>query len=336
MAVPSVIRIFPLGGAVDDAAEGHSGGGTILEVYGDGFRVPPDPPATGPARGEVPRTVQVLFGTAESPEVIVLQGNWIRARVPRSALDVVAPDYGVGLVDVTIRNLDDNGDPIGGEEVVVTDGFRYRRPDVSASAPSDLLRVIRTWILEWKRQVIPNVLVTQSTDYDSSTADALNIVDIAETPALVLVGPEVEVNTFYARRAVGRIVELADGTYYKLERPLVVDVLIDVIGVDDSYMRLLNLLTSSMNFVHRNVDLVVDADPDDASKGTVGIEHDFQPGSTFTARSRSNNSNIYSFTGAVMLRGVDLSEFPGFVQESLRGQIFEVDSLVLDVQSLSG
>ena len=101
-----------------------------------------------------------------------------------------------GTVDVTLRNLDAGGAPVPGEEVVLPGAYRFLRPRIVHE--SDLTRLVRGLLRELKRQVIANVSMTVSVDYDDTTIDGLNVVAISRLPSVVLSGPKVDENRFFS------------------------------------------------------------------------------------------------------------------------------------------
>lgn len=74
---------------------GHTGGRTVVEIIGTGFREPPDPPATGRAP-KPPRMARVLFGGVPGFDVEVFGPDLIHCR---------SPIHDPGTVDVTVQHL---------------------------------------------------------------------------------------------------------------------------------------------------------------------------------------------------------------------------------------
>lgn len=328
MSIPVVNHIIPAGSTVGDPAEGPTAGRSLVDIWGRNFRKPPDPPSSGPTGSTVsglvvasePQTVSVTFGGAAAERVIFLSPIHLQVITPITPLaGTKAGNWGEGSVDVVVTNLDDDGDAIPGETVTVADGFTYRHVKLDATTPSDLLRLVETLIQELKKQVIPEVILTQSTDYDSATGDGLNIVDIAKTPAIVIIGPDLPENRFYSRNDQPEEVEGEEVTIYR--KPRTVDLLFDVIGIaSDSIKELLNLEALMNEFMDRNPFISMIRDPADLSKGSVSYEFDIQPNGDFRTSKRPSNSNIRVFTGAIMIRGFDIEGFAGFSHDSTIGK----------------
>lgn len=319
MTTPVVNHILPAGSSVGDTAEGPTAGRSFIDIWGRNFRLPPDPDPIGPLGStnsglvvaDEPVTVSVTFGGVEAEKVEVLSALHLQVVNPITPLEGTAVgNYGEGAVDVVVTNLDDDGDPIVGETVTVTGGFTYRHVKLDATTPSDLLRLIVTFITEMKKQVIPEVVYTTDTDYDSSTGDALNITDLAKVPAIAILGPELPENRFFSLN--GRPEE-ADGDDVEIRRkPRTVDLLFDVVGITSSMKELLNLLAIVNEFMNRNPYLFMLRDPDDSTKGSVQYEFAFSPNGEFKAAKKTSTSNIRTFSGAVVIRGFDIEGFAGF------------------------
>lgn len=247
---------------------------------------------------------------AVSATVLTLDaGDSLVDEGPASGVVVEARAYGEGRVGVTIRNLDANGDPIPGEEVVVAEGYTYRRAKLNVEA--GLTRLVRQVIREWKRQVLPNVVNTAHTEYDPETGDGLNITALAELPAIVLDGPELAENRFYSLNGLIEV-ELPSGEVLLRRAAYTVDLTFPVVGVSDSTAELLNLMALATQFVDGNPYIYLDRDPTDASQGRVRYEFDFAPGGDFAITGGSNESNIRTFAGTIVVRGFDIEDIAGF------------------------
>lgn len=318
MAVPVVFRVLAFGADLDDTPTGPTAGGNLVQIYGDGFRLPP---AYDGTPGDTPQTVQVLFGDAEAPRVDVIRTNALNVLAPPSPLIGVSGNSitgPTGLVDITIRNLDDNGDPIPGEELVVSDAYTYRLPGITAGDQSILAHVMKHLLLTWVRDVHPNVLFSEHTEYDADTADGLNITEIAELPAIVLVGPDTPENRFHSLR--NNQVDIVDGTPVTRPPPLTVDLLFDVLVIDDNERRSIALQEAARNFIHSTPYLEVPRDPSDPDSETIRFEMDEGTSGQFTKQSRPNNSNMKGYSGTLVVRGVDIEGPTGFVIPSRSGE----------------
>ena len=318
MAVPIIVSVLP--------ATGPAGGRTLVEIKANNLRLPDPQPETGPSQPRLP-TVRVLFGTEEATEVKVYsQGRLTCLSPPLSPL--LSPTQaereagqlpGSGRTDVTVTNLDNAGDPIAGETVTRTDGYRYLRPDLTEE--SDLTRLIRTLIRRMSNEVVRNVVLTQHTDYDESVSDTLNRIEIAEMPGLVLLGPELPENRFFSinERPVDE-----DGSGGAVIRrvPYTVDVEFEFVGVAEKKTTLLNMSSALINFFHRNKHLPMVRDPDNLALGSVRYEMELteEP----KTRAGVNNSNVRSFSGSMVIRGFDIEGLAGITNDRVVDEATEI------------
>jgi hypothetical protein len=344
MATPVVNHILPYGSEVGDDAEGPTMGRSLVEIYGRNFRLPPVPDpgpsgdiVNGLVVADEQETVSVTFGGVEAVSVGVASHICLRVITPISPLaGTAAGDYGDGAVDVVVTNLDDNGDAIPGESVTVSGGYTYRHVKLDATATSDLERLIYRLMEEMKKQILPEVVLTAHTDYDSSTVDGLNITDLAKVPAIVLVGPKLPENRFYSRNEKPEN-DAVDGMAEVLRKPRTVDLQFDVIGITNSTKEFLSLLAVANEFMNRNIVLTMDRDPDDSTQGEVEYEFSFQGTAGFNTTTKGSTSNIRTFSGAIEIRGFDLDGLAGFnleaVVERARTLVSAVD---LDVTDMDG
>lgn len=333
MATPSVIRLLPGGQPVGTPTEGPTGGRSLVEIYGDGFRLPPTPPTTGPSAppsagvvvADSPVTVSVTFGGVPAVDVKVIRSNLLRVTSPISPLPITEPDWGAGAVDVTITNLDDNGDPIPGESVTVAGGWTYRRPKLDATNDSDLVRMVRKFIMDWKLQVLPETVFTTHTDWDRDTSTAY--VEVAQMPALVVALTSLPENRFYSCNE-GAEERVTDERVEQRRRVRTVDLQFDVIGITDNVMEMLNLMTAAADYIERNPVLEMDG---------VKFELDYQPGGDFDVATRPSKSNIHSFNGSVVIRGVGFEGLAGFAGDRIVGLTRTLkDAVNLDVEPIAG
>ncbi len=275
-----------------------------------------------------------LLGDVTALTLTLVAAATLTAEGPVSDAVVTSEAIGEGTVDVVITNLDDNGVPIGGESITVEDAYTYRRPRLDHANQHDLTRMVRQVIREWKRQVLAEVVHTDSTDYDSDTVTAA--VEIAQLPAIVLLGPDTPENRFYSVNELPD--ELVNGVVEIRRKPHTVDLLFDVVGLSDSTVQCLNLMASATEFMNRNPYIFLDRDPDDPAAGQVQYEFDFQPGGDFVRSRRANNSNLRTFSGSILVRGFDIEGYAGFADDAVRSTaevlLDEDGSIILDVEPL--
>lgn len=239
----------------------------------------------------------------------------LTAEGPVSGGKVFTRSYGEGTVDVTVRNLDDNGDPIPGEEVVVTNGYTFAR--VQLAIESVLTRLVRTLVQELRRQVIPNVSVSEHTEFDPDTGDLLSIAALATLPGLALAGPDLTPSRgeYQVHERQTRLNEA--GEVEVLNAPDTNDLEFAITVVSDSKVELLNLQSLLKQFMERNPYLYMVRDPSDPSQGRVKWEMDWTPGTGLSTSRSLNEANLRSFSGTLVVVGFDFEELPGFAGESV-------------------
>ena len=301
MSAPVVTSLKP--------AKGPTGGLTLVTVEGTGFRVP--------AASGAP-TVGVLVGGRPALDIRVWSPG---------LLTFVTPAADVGPADVVVRNVDDAGQPIPGEEAVLRSAFAYELP--SLTPESDLTRLVRTMLQELKRQVLPNVSLTVQTDFDSETGAQLSVTELASLPGLVLVGPELSQDRFYSLNELPAQDTSAVG-FARRRVPYTVDLTFTLVGVSDHTTELLNLMAAAQLYFHRNKYFEMDRDPSSPIPGRVRHEMDIAQGGDLKVTSQPNESNVRSFSGSFVVRGFDLEDLAGFPGESAVESGAKVTEVALD------
>lgn len=276
---------------------GLTGGLTLVDVEGSGFRLPPVPPSGRPS-GLLRPTVEVLVGGRPASNVQVLASN---------RLSLLTPSHDAGTVEMVLRNLDDSGVPLPGEAVTRPSAFTFALPRLSVEG--DLTRLVRVLMRELKRQIHPNVSLTVQTDFDGSTEDELNLTELAALPGLVLAGPELAESRLYSLNEP-RELTAVDGVSLRPRAPYTVDLEFTLVGVADHTTELLNLVATTLQFFRRNKYLTLERDPSTASAGVVRYELDLlRDGVRVT--SQPNESNVRSFSGSFVVRGFDVEDLAG-------------------------
>ena len=308
MSVPVITSVTP--------SSGPTGGSTLVEISGTGFRLPAPPPDTGPAPPPAP-SVRVVVGGRPARDVRVLAGDRVSCLVP--ARDA-------GPADVLVQNLDVGGAPIAGEETVLAGGFTYVLGHLTEE--SDLTRLVRTLIRELKRQVLENVVLTVQTDFDAETGDELHVAQVAKLPALVLVGPELSEDRFFSLNQLPER-STGPGAFARRRVPYTVDLGFTLVGASDHTTELLNLMAASQLFFHRNKFLEMDRDPASPPLGGVRYELDFTPDGDLKVTSQPNESNVRSFSGKFIVRGFDLEDLAGVVDDGVVERGVPVTAVIL-------
>jgi hypothetical protein len=308
MAVPSITSVTP--------SSGPTGGSLLVEIAGTGFRLPDPPPATGPAPASPP-TIRVIVGGRSARDVRVIDAG---------LLSCLVPPGDAGPADVVVQNLDATGAPIPGEEATTAGAFTYVLHPLTPEA--DLTRLVRTLLQELKRQVLVNAVLTVHTDFDPETGDELHLAQLAQLPALVLVGPELAEDRFLSLNQLPEQATSPD-RFARRRVPYTVDLGFTLVGVSDHTTELLNLIAATQLFFHRNKFLDMPRDPSNAFAGSVRYEMDFTPDGDLKVTSQPNESNVRSFSGRFVVRGFDLEDLAGLAGGDIVERGAPVDAVVL-------
>ncbi len=314
MSAPSITSVSP--------TTGPTGGRRVIRIEGADFRLPPAPALSGVTTAPNP-SVRVYFGTEEATEVSVLTTGKLNALLPPAAFDLVA---GPGLVDVRVENVDQDGVLIGAETATATDAFTYARPQLNANVGTEsiLARVVRTIITKLRREVINNVELTVSTDYDDSTSDGADVAMLAALPGLVIVGPKLKENRYYSTNEPRKTT--TSGRTFQDRPPMTVDAAFTIVGVDDSANRLINLQAETISFFQRNKTLRILRD---ATIPGDFVEYEMDHEDSPSWAGATNNSSLHVFNGSFLIRGIDIDEENMATQET-----FEIaeDGIILTGQ----
>ena len=279
-------------------------------------------PAIGPTGGG---DVVRLTGTGFAPEVVVLFGDApaevlsVRDEAGVSLADVRTPAHADAVVDVTLRNLDATGVPVPGEDATLAGAYRFQRPRIVAE--SDLTRLVRTLLRELKRQVIANVSMTVSIDYDDTTVDGMSVIAISQLPSLMLSGPRVAENRFFSTNEPREdVVPGASGPELMRRRPpYTVDLSFTLTAASDRTVELLNLMAAVATFLNRNRWVELPRDPDHPDAATARWEMD--PEGDFQTR-LDGPDDVRVFSCGFVVRGFDIDE----------GQTLDVGRAVLETE----
>ena len=167
--------------------------------------------------------------------------------------------------------------------------------------------------------------VTAKLNRPLDTADLLNICDLAETPGVALIGPDLSENRFYSLNATLYSPAAAPGEWLQRRPPYTVDLTFTLVGVSDHKQELLNLMALVTQFFERNKWVELQRDPDDASAGSVRYEIDFTEDGDLADTSDPNESNIRSFSGTFVVRGFDVEGVAGFATDQAFSKTAETD-----------
>lgn len=296
MAIPTLTGITP--------SSGHPGGKELVRIEGTNFALPPSPPSSGYVGGSYIETVEIVINGLPATEVKVWTDQIITCLTPayRGSPSDLSADPGLS-VDVIIRNI---GPPE--EEDTFLDAFTYKRTDL-ARGDSSLTHVVRQLIRELRRQVIDYVVVGSHIDFDGDPSDALDMVELAEIPAISLFGPDISEDKFRRSPKQPSTQEIGSLEYSKKREPRICILGWSITVTAKGQIEGLNLSNELVEFFNRNQRLVVDVDSTDPSAGTVEFDMYLVDG---PSRSGSaNDDQVASYTARFEIHGVPIDSDEG-------------------------
>jgi len=183
----------------------------------------------------------------------------------------------------------------------------FGRARAPLATEADLTRVVRQLLRELRAQVLLNVSATVSVNYDDTTIDGVHVTALAKVPSLVLSGPTVKPNRFYAANELGEsVVDGLGGPEIVRHRPsYTVDLGFSITGTSERTAELFNLMSAVATFLNRNRWLEVLRDPSDPTRGTVRWELDAD--GEFRTQ-LAGRDDVRAFTCGLVVRGFDLDE----------------------------
>jgi len=184
MAIPTFSAVTP--------NAGPAGGRNVVTITGTNFQLPPATPISGVV-GVKPPTVSVEFDGYPAPKVDVLSTTTLRVLAPafhRSGEDALVNP--IPKVTITIRNIDGDGNQIGGEVVSGTAAYQYQRSKIRPPASTEEQQVYRQVIREvvhvFQRQLLANTAIGTSLDFGDRGEI---IIKQADLPSITLTGPRI-------------------------------------------------------------------------------------------------------------------------------------------------
>lgn len=206
---------------------------------------------------------------------------------------------------------------VGGEITVWPKAFAPVRPDLSQEG--HLATVLGAFILELRRQILENVSWTTHTDYDDSTGDMINIAELAELPAIVLVGLQTPDNNDQVSEQEDLQVNdpAGEGDFVTVKEPRIVDVLGTMVGVTDNDVELLNMAQAVRLFFRDNPKLNVPRDINNPSAGFIEYDLETSMNATAAVTNVGDNTNVQFFARDFRIEGVRLEAMPGVPPEGI-------------------
>lgn len=288
MAIPSITSVTP--------NRGHSGGGTVLRIVGTNFALPVAPASSGPVPAP-PASVRVFIGGIEAR----------RVRVASSTVLYVTTERRDPAKELTleVRNVGPFGETIGAERAELLEAFEYARPIFTT--PSDFERITKALLIELKRQVLEEVVLTAHVDWTDDPSSILRGVRDAKMPSVFLAGPTFRPNAVYRTNERARV-ELVDGVVLEHRAPKTDDMVFTLGAIAEKQATALSLAAALSDFILRNPFLYVPR----AEGSSELVRFDLQGEGDVVLDSGNDESNIRTCSGTIAIAGVDTLAAPGF------------------------
>ena len=310
MATPTISAVTP--------NTGHTGGQTLVEITGTNFRVPDYPPAEGVT--ETPTTVRVTFGGEEAAIVGVVDEETILVLTPshdESGVPATAQNQAIAASDVTVENLDDDGEPIAGESVTASAAFSFRKPVLNV--PTTMERALDELQRQLQRALPRGIEVVfdPHTDYDDDTGDALNIVKFARLPGVGLTGLRTPKSQITADRADIEV-EIDDERSVTRRPGVKRDAILTVMAASENRKELYRLQLAIEQFFQKFTAVRIPLDPDDATRGDAEYDVLYAAGEIVHG-DRQGLGNVMATSGEVQIVGIEETDLLGAPEAGLTG-----------------
>lgn len=291
-------------------------GGQMITVQGTNFRTAYPPPLTSSGVLPVPPpTMTVTVGGKTCRRVSVPSATTFTCHVPP-----IDP----GTYPLVVQNLDSAGAVIAGETATLLNAVIARRVDLAVD--SDLNRLERTLIKEMRRQLLQNVLKTAAVDFDGTPGGVFDVPDMGELPAIAIQGPQVVDNRPYDLDVT--LITKSGATWTRRDTFKTVNLTYRFVAMDNKQARNMNLFTLMLQFLQNNPTLEMLRDEADASKGTV--QYELSQVGEFTTFTGSSSSDIRGFSGSLVIRGFQVEDVAGFLEQTVAERGGTVDNVSVE------
>lgn len=286
-----------------DPTTGLASGRAVITLTGWGYRTPPDPP-DGYLGDTFSPPVAVYVNGRAADAVAVLSSTEIQIIVPAYLGD---PSAMSTAVDVLVKNLDDDGDPIPLEEATLEGGFTYKHPDLTAD--SNLDWITRNMLRTLRRNIIDNAGISASPDF--SSVPSTQVTYVSKLPAVILEGPVVRENKIL-RSNETRVED--DGISGKTRKnaPFTADILYEIILIGRNKTESINLKEAALRYFHRRPVFVFPAGPSDPTeiKCNLWVEGSWTP-------TDNAHDKTYSYSNTIRLEGIWIDDSFGLAAAGL-------------------
>jgi hypothetical protein len=268
--------------------------------------------------------VTVDFGSDQSPRVLVFSATEMYAEAPAYSGAPHAESF--PAVDITVKNVDDDGVPIPTEEVTSAGAYTFRReelrpPDLALTSP--YVRITGEIADKLKREILFETSITTHTDFAPDGAT----VELAGIPSISVIGPRV-IPDAEGEESEPVWEQQIDLSYDRFPAPTMHTFGYDLIVTSNSMIELLTLMGVVRKFFRRNPYLLLTADvPVDQQMRMPMIMTD-EP----EFRVTPSNSNVRDFSASFEVRRVAILSLP----PDLKSWELVDDETKLELQKIGG
>lgn len=330
MAAPTFTSITP--------SSGWSAGRQLVEIRGTNFRLPTTQPvSTSGAAPRAPQSVRVLFGGVPARSVRVYSSTLLRVLTPqhwatrwwfdfgdkrvRAPGPQAPPPPGAtlveesGTVDVTIENIDDDGDLIAGETITAPSAYSFVRPRLDQQGTWD--RAVTAFVDALRVSIMDNVVDDADADYDVDTGEVRGLTSVSSLPAIALVNKNFDDSA--DQFSQGPDEEDGSGDYVLVRRaPIFTDFTCSLIGMSEDPLELRAMAELVRLFFQNQDEILIPKNPDVPAAGNYRLNLRRGPDETGTRESgRIGRTNLLIFTVQVLISGIPTESAPGIAAGGL-------------------
>lgn len=314
MAVPTITAITP--------NYGPAMGGAVVKITGTGFALH-EPAVYGYVGGEPKESVRIWFGVDQAQHVSVLSSTELLLQVPRYTGEAQLHAY--SAVDVTLSNVDEDGDLVPTETVTSAAAFTYkrepiRRPTLTIESPYK--RITKELITLLKRELVLNTGLSVHTDY---SADGVKILE-ADLPSVFIYGPDVLVDAYGAYNSMAYEDYGSGNGSGEYPPPEMQTLQYDIKGLSNNSGEFLTLMAAARKFcrVHPYFTIAADFPTDtEVRMPLVVVAEPARSGDIFPA-------NLHEFTLTFQLRRVPILLLPA------KATVWPITVIELERQGFNG
>lgn len=253
MAVPSITSL--------DKPEGTPSGGYVVTIQGTDFATQ-GTMAPGVLQA-IPDSVRVTLRNTQFNLTVPIEKINL---ISETAITFVMPKVilithdGPGSdmpFDVTVENLDSNGDPIPGEATTAANAFTIKRRCIDGVRLGKIASLVQFLVVLMRSEIHWNTSTVVHTEYDRDTSTPR--AEAVKLPHITILGPDIT-KSEAGYQDLSRVVAQDGDEYSSVEAPVYYDVAFSLVMVADTNAVIYNLQGAALDFFTQNHTISV---PDD-------------------------------------------------------------------------